>query len=89
MENNQSAFKPYISATDNVAEFTVKSILLGAIFGILFGMSTVYLALKAGLTVSASIPGNAFPITWAEALLHATRKNRGSIIFFIRLVFTE
>lgn len=49
-------FKPYIAATDSVAEFTVKSIVLGALFGIIFGASTVYLALKAGLTVSASIP---------------------------------
>ncbi|HRE24741.1 MAG TPA: OPT/YSL family transporter, partial [Bacteroidia bacterium] len=39
-----------------MAEFTLKSILLGAMFGIIFGASTVYLALKAGLTVSASIP---------------------------------
>jgi OPT family oligopeptide transporter len=39
-----------------MAEFTVKSILLGALFGVIFGAATVYLALKAGLTVSASIP---------------------------------
>ncbi|HNU33139.1 MAG TPA: OPT/YSL family transporter [Bacteroidia bacterium] len=52
----QKEFKPYISATDSVAEFTLKSILLGVCFGIIFGASTVYLALKAGLTVSASIP---------------------------------
>jgi OPT family oligopeptide transporter len=56
MESPGKEFKPYVSATDNVAEFTVKSILLGALFGIIFGASTVYLALKAGLTVSASIP---------------------------------
>src|SRR2546428_9897472 len=49
-------FKPYISPDKQVAEFTIKSILLGAIFGIIFGAATVYLALKAGLTVSASIP---------------------------------
>ncbi len=49
-------FKPYISSDSKVAEFTVKSVLLGAIFGIIFGAATVYLALKAGLTVSASIP---------------------------------
>jgi OPT family oligopeptide transporter len=57
-ENNTpaSSFKPYVSPTENVAEFTLKSILLGAFFGILFGAATVYLALKAGLTVSASIP---------------------------------
>ena len=49
-------FKPYVSANSQVAEFTVKSILLGALFGVIFGAATVYLALKAGLTVSASIP---------------------------------
>ena len=54
--SDTKTFKPYISATDSIAEFTVKSILLGAMFGVIFGASTVYLALKAGLTVSASIP---------------------------------
>jgi len=54
--NTNKEFKPYIPANSTVAEFTVKSILLGAIFGIIFGAATVYLALKAGLTVSASIP---------------------------------
>jgi len=49
-------FRPYVPADSRVAEFTLKSILLGALFGIIFGASTVYLALKAGLTVSASIP---------------------------------
>ncbi len=56
MEQPTKEFRPYVSATDNVAEFTLKSILLGGVFGIIFGASTVYLALKAGLTVSASIP---------------------------------
>ena len=48
--------KPYVAADQDVAEFTPKAIIFGAIFGILFGASTVYFALKAGLTVSASIP---------------------------------
>ena len=52
----QKLFQPYIAANSKVAEFTVKSVLLGAIFGVIFGAATVYLALKAGLTVSASIP---------------------------------
>ena len=57
MENSKpKVFKPYISATDSVPEFTIKAILLGSLFGVIFGASTVYLALKAGLTVSASIP---------------------------------
>src|SRR4051794_6563694 len=50
------AFKPYVPASESPAEFTVKAVLLGAIFGLIFGASTVYLGLRAGLTVSASIP---------------------------------
>jgi putative OPT family oligopeptide transporter len=49
-------FRPYIPADQTVPELTARAIALGAIFGILFGAATVYLALKAGLTVSASIP---------------------------------
>jgi putative OPT family oligopeptide transporter len=49
-------FQPYIPATDSPAEFTAKAIIIGVFFGILFGASTVYLGLRAGLTVSASIP---------------------------------
>ncbi len=53
---NEKQFKPYISARDFIPEFTPKAIILGAFFGILFGAATVYLGLKVGLTVSASIP---------------------------------
>ena len=49
-------FQPYVGDDKTVAEFTPKAILIGVFFGILFGASTVYLALRAGLTVSASIP---------------------------------
>jgi len=49
-------FQPYVSDDVKMKEFTPKAILVGVFFGLLFGASTVYLALKAGLTVSASIP---------------------------------
>ncbi len=49
-------FRPYIPADQAIPEFTPKAILLGVFFGILFGAATVYLALRAGLTVSASVP---------------------------------
>ena len=52
----RGTFQPYIPATQSPAEFTGKAILLGALFGLIFGASTVYLGLRAGLTVSASIP---------------------------------
>src|SRR6478736_6609 len=52
----RSAFQPYVPATQSPAEFTIKAIILGILFGLVFGASTVYLGLRAGLTVSASIP---------------------------------
>src|SRR3954452_14567041 len=47
---------PYVPADSKVAELTPRAVLIGAAFGGLFGAVTVYLALKVGLTVSASIP---------------------------------
>src|SRR5690349_24775510 len=49
-------FQPYVPATQAPAEFTLKAVIIGVLFGLLFGASTVYLGLRAGLTVSASIP---------------------------------
>ncbi|MEP6918253.1 MAG: OPT/YSL family transporter, partial [Acidobacteriota bacterium] len=51
-----AAFKPYVPASQSPAEFTARAVVLGMLFGLLFGASTVYLGLRAGLTVSASIP---------------------------------
>src|SRR5688572_27874888 len=53
---SSKAFSPYVAADRSVAEFTAKAIVLGVLFGLIFGASTVYLGLRAGLTVSASIP---------------------------------
>ena len=49
-------FKPYISPETIIPELTFRAVVLGALLGIVFGAVTVYLALRAGLTVSASIP---------------------------------
>jgi OPT family oligopeptide transporter len=65
-------FKSYIAPEQNVAEFTVKAILLGVFFGIVFGCSTVYLALRAGLTVTASIPIAVIAITLGRKLFKTT-----------------
>jgi len=54
--STSNSFKPFIPAETVIREFSAKAIIAGAIFGIIFGASTVYLAIKAGLTVSASIP---------------------------------
>lgn len=55
MEKNKP-FTPYVSPHDFIPEFTLKAVILGSVFGIIFGAATVYLGLKVGLTVSASIP---------------------------------
>src|SRR4051794_26495147 len=51
-----TTFQPYVPASESPAEFTAKAVVLGILFGLIFGASTVYLGLRAGLTVSASIP---------------------------------
>ena len=51
-----TAFQPYVPPTESPREFTARAVILGAILGVVFAASSVYLALKIGLTVSASIP---------------------------------
>lgn len=53
---NGANFTPYISASQNIAEVTLKAMVLGAILSVVFGVANAYLALKYGMTVSASIP---------------------------------
>ncbi len=65
-------FHQYVSPQTNMKELTLKSILMGGIFGIIFGASTVYLALKAGLTVSASIPIAVISILLGKLFLKTT-----------------
>ena len=57
------AHQPYIPASQSPAELTPRAIVLGVILGLIFGASNVYLALKIGLTVSASIPIAVLSIT--------------------------
>jgi putative OPT family oligopeptide transporter len=65
-------FKPYVAAGENQRELTFRAVFTGAILGILFAASSVYLALKVGMTVSASIPIAVLSITLFRALGRAT-----------------
>jgi uncharacterized oligopeptide transporter (OPT) family protein len=69
---DQPVFKPFVSPETQMKEFTFKSIIMGAIFGVIFGAATVYLALKAGLTVSASIPIAVLSIALGKMFLKTT-----------------
>src|SRR5258706_12702255 len=49
-------FRPYIPASAHLPELTLIPLIMGTILGMVFGASSLYLVLKTGLTVSASIP---------------------------------
>ena len=70
--SGKKPFQPFVSPQTNMPELTVKSILLGSLFGVIFGAATVYLALKAGLTVSASIPIAVIAITLGRKFFRTT-----------------
>jgi putative OPT family oligopeptide transporter len=59
----KGAHQPYVPPDKIVKEFTVKAVVTGTLLGILFALSSVYLGLKVGLTVSASIPIAVLAIT--------------------------
>ncbi len=56
-------FKPFIPAGAQMRELTVIPLVVGTLLGIIFGASSLYLVLKVGLTVSASIPVAVISIT--------------------------
>jgi putative OPT family oligopeptide transporter len=60
-------FQPFVPASENRPEFTVRALLLGSAFGIIFGAVTVYVGLRAGLTVAASIPISVLSISILRA----------------------
>jgi hypothetical protein len=61
-------FQPYVPPDEVRPEFTFRAIFFGGLFGILFGAVTVYVGLRAGLTVSASIPIAVLSISVLRAL---------------------
>src|SRR2546425_2652345 len=60
--------QPYVPATQSPAELTARALVLGVLLGLIFSASSVYLALKIGLTVSSSIPIAVLSITIFRAL---------------------
>ncbi len=53
---SKKIFQPYVSAETNMAEFTLRALILGAVLGMVFTAANAYLGLYVGMTVSASIP---------------------------------
>lgn len=65
-------FQPFVPPEETRPELTFRAILLGCIFGLLFGAVTVYVGLEAGLTVAASIPIAVLSISVLRALGRAS-----------------
>ena len=65
-------FQPFVPPEENRPELTFRALLLGSIFGIIFGGVTVYVGLKAGLTVAASIPISVLSISILRAFGRAS-----------------
>ncbi len=62
-ETSAPAHKPYVPDDARIPEFTWPAVVVGAVLGIIFGASSLYLVLKVGMTVSASIPVAVLSIT--------------------------
>jgi putative OPT family oligopeptide transporter len=66
-----NAFKPYVPDEVVLPELSFRALFVGSVLGLIFGASSVYLALRVGLTVSASVPIAVLSITLFRALPRA------------------
>lgn len=69
-------FKPYIPAAAKLQELTIVPLIVGTLLGMVFGASSLYLVLKVGLTVSASIPVAVISIALFRTLSRVGLRNR-------------
>ena len=78
VKSPSGAFRPYIPAEEGLPESTLKAYIPGILFGIIFGAANAYLGLRAGLTISTSIPIAVMTVAAYKVLAAAGR--RGSIL---------
>ena len=67
-EGAGKTFTPYIPASKSIRELTILPVVVGTLLGMIFGASSLYLVLKVGLTVSASIPVAVISVTFFRIL---------------------
>jgi putative OPT family oligopeptide transporter len=75
-----SGFQPYVPDNVQMAEFTWPAVVAGVVLGIVFATSSLYLVLKVGMTVSASIPVAVLSITLFRALARVFRLRPATIL---------
>ena len=56
MSSAAETFRPYVAPEETPPELTFRALALGAVLGVVFGAASTYLALRVGLTTSASVP---------------------------------
>lgn len=69
---SQTTFRPFVPASESRKELSIRALILGSLFGIVFGAVTVYVGLRAGLTVAASIPISVLSISILRAFGRAS-----------------
>src|SRR5215813_13073508 len=74
------AHQPFVPASETIPEFTWPTVLTGGVLGIIFGASSLYLVLKVGLTVSASVPIAVLSITLFRAFSKAFNVRKATIL---------
>ena len=79
-EPTPSTHQPYVPDNVTLPEFTWPAVLVGAVLGIVFGASSLYLVLKVGMTVSASIPVAVLSITLFRAFSRVFGVRQASIL---------
>ena len=67
-ETPQESYKPFVPEDTTMPEFTWQAVIAGTLLGLVFSASSLYLVLKVGMTVSASIPVSVLAITLFRAL---------------------
>jgi putative OPT family oligopeptide transporter len=79
-ESSAKEFQPYVSdeAGRGMKEFTWSAVLLGTVLGLIFAASSLYLVLKVGITVSASIPVAVLAVTFSR--LFRAKNNQATIL---------
>ncbi|HEX6738221.1 MAG TPA: OPT/YSL family transporter, partial [Vicinamibacteria bacterium] len=80
MAEAQAKFQPYVPDGDHPLELTFRAVALGSFLGLIFGASSVYLALRVGLTVSASVPIAVLSISLFRAFSNLLPRGRASIL---------
>src|SRR5688572_12665440 len=80
MSEPSTLHKPYVPAGEKIPELRPMPLLVGTILGILFGAASLYLALKIGLTISASIPIAVMSISIFKWISRAFRTRQATIL---------